>query len=186
MDLNEYWNKIQQGDEKALEALFKYLNGPLYRYAFYLTEDDFLAEEIVMDVFLKLWQKKDRIKLKSSVKPYLYRCVYNHAINSLLSLNKQKSGTNNLISGSTWDELMDRIGSDENIIEKIEAKETEISLLKIIETLPEQCREIFKLSRLEYKSNKEIAIHFKISENTVKVQIFRALNKIKEKFFPKK
>lgn len=185
MSINDYWNKIQSGDEKALEELFRETFNILVRYAFYLTEDTCIAEEIVQDVFIRIWQKKDNISLKGPIKSYLYRAVHNQAINTLLSLNTQKSKSYTLRTGLSWNEIADTFETEEFIIEKIEAKETEESILKMIESLPQQCREIFILSRFENRSYKEIAYTFKISENTVKTQIYRALSKIKEKLFRK-
>lgn len=183
MNLNEYWNGIQQDDEGALERLFNQTYENLCQYAFYITENRFLSEEIVQDVYLKIWQGRHKLLIKGSFRSYLYKSVHNHSINAILSQKSKKSSVNRLLSGESWQVIVEWLEFDDYIIERIETSDTEKIVTEVIKKLPEQCRKIFELSRYEDKSNKEIAHHLKISENTVKTQIYRALNKIKESLF---
>lgn len=185
MKLDEYWLQIKEGNEKALEQLFKETYENLRKYALYLTENILLAEEIVQDVYLKIWQSRKKINVKGSFRAYLYRTVHNYAINGILSQNTRKSSVHKIYSGDNYIELTEKLDFDDYIIEKIEAKETEAAIMQTVHNLPDQCRIIFELSRFTNKSNKEIAIQLKISENTVKTQIYRALNKIKESIVEK-
>ena len=180
MQLNKYWLKIQYGDEKSLEALFKEINSTLCNYAYYLTGDQFAAEEIVQDVFLKIWQNRENIKLSGSLKSYLLKSVRNHSINYLLHKKTKKNTVNKLQPDESWQTIRDIIEDDDFIVEKLEAKDTEKKIKAIVDTLPEHCREVFLLSRIENKTNKEIALSLKISVNTVKTQIYRALTNIKD------
>ncbi|MBN2213143.1 MAG: RNA polymerase sigma-70 factor [Bacteroidales bacterium] len=184
MDLNKYWTGIKQGDEKMLRELFMKMNVALCRYAFCLTEDRFVAEEIVQDVFIKLWQDRGKILIRNSLRSYLYRSVRNSSINAIYSLNTKKAAVNKLLSGESWEIIMNMLDDDDYIIEKIEAKEVEKMINEVIKSLPEQCRKIFEMSRFQNKSRGDIARAFKISENTVKVQIHKALCRIREVLFP--
>ena len=183
MDLNHYWHRIREGDEKAFEELFREINLPLCRYAYSLTEDRFTAEEVVQDVFLKIWMSRGRLLIKGSFKSYLFQSVHNRAVNLLVSQKTKKTSVNRLISGESWLYIMDYLDIDEFIIEKLEAKETEVRINQVVEKLPEKCREIFRMSRYEGKTNKQIARHYGISEHTIKTQIYRALERIKKALY---
>ncbi len=182
MNLNKYWTGIQDGDEKSLEGLFKEMHSPLFYYSIYLTENQFIAEEIVEDVFIKIWQDRNKINLKGSLRAYLYKAVRNHSINFLIKKKTKKYAVHQLMDEENWNNMQEHIYTDDFIIEHIEAKETEARLNTIIDYLPERCKMIFLLSRFEGKSNNEIADMLKISPNTVKVQIYRALEIISSFF----
>ena len=182
MNLNKYWPGIQDGDEKSLEGLFREIHGSLFYYSYYYTEDQFIAEEIVQDVFIKIWQDRNKINLKGSLSAYLYKAVRNHAINFLIHKKTKKYAVHQLTAEENWTSMQEVLDIDDFIIEHIEAKETEARLRAIIDDLPEQCKKIFLLSRFEGKSNNEIAALLKISVNTVKAQIYRALEIIRKIF----
>ena len=180
MYLNKYWQGICEGDEKALEALFREINKSLFYYALYLTEDYATSEEIVQDVFVKIWQDRHRIVIKGSLKSYLYKSIRNHAINILIHKKTKKFSVNRIMPGNIWEVMQEILDAEDHIVEKIEAGETEKKIRAIIDGLPEQCRRVFILSRFEDKSNTEIAIQLKISANTVKTHIYRALELIRK------
>jgi len=183
MYLNKYWNGIREGNEKSLNELFREINSSLYYYAYYITEDHVVSEEIVQDVFIKIWQDRNKIKINGSLKSYLYKATRNQSINHLIHKKTKKYAVNILFPENNWHTLEDVCDSEDYIIEKIEAKETENTIKKIIDTLPAQCRRVFLLSRFEEKSNPEIAIQLKISVNTVKTHIYKALDLIKKELY---
>jgi RNA polymerase sigma-70 factor (ECF subfamily) len=88
-----------------------------------------------------------------------------------------------LVSDEIWQYLKDYSYFNDNIIEKLEADDSEKLIDRIIETLPEQCKEIFKLSKHKSLTNIEIAQQLNISVSTVKTQIYRALEIIREDYF---
>lgn len=180
MELNKFWKGIQEGDEKSLEGLFREINASLSVYAAYLIEDDAVAEEIVQDVFLKIWQDREKLLIKGSLKAYLYKSVKNKAINILIQNKTKKSSVNKLLSNESWQYIQETFDFNDYIIEKLEADEIMERIREIIKTLPEQCRRIILLSRFENKSNKEIAMNLRISEHTVKAHIYKAMESIKK------
>jgi RNA polymerase sigma-70 factor, ECF subfamily len=182
MELNKFWQGIQEGDEKSLEGLFREVNSRLCCYAEFLLDDQVIAQEVVQDVFLKIWQDRERILIKGSLKSYLYKAVKNKVINVLIQSKTKKASVNKLLSGESWQVIQDNVECNEFIIEKIEARETSEKIMDTVNKLPEQCRKIFIMSRFENKSNKEIAIRLKISEHTVKAHIYKALESIKKIF----
>jgi RNA polymerase sigma-70 factor, ECF subfamily len=179
-DFNSYWQKTKNGDEKAFESLFKEINSSLCYYALQITNDQFIAQEIVQDVFLKLWQNRQDIIITGSVKAYLYVFTHNLAINSLIRNNTRKNSVSKLISNDLWNNIETTLEMNPFLLEKLEAEDTNMLIEKTISELPQQCREIFTLSRFDNKTNKEIATLFKITESTVRSHIFKALEKIEE------
>lgn len=128
-------------------------------------KDTQVAEEIVQDVFLKIWESPENLEKILSLKSYLYRSVINASINYV---NRQKS----------IDEHHKKIAldfTDEYLIELDEENELIILLHLEIEKLPAQCKKIFKLNRFEHLKYKQIASILGISERTVENHIANAL-----------
>ena len=155
--------------EAAFEKLFRQLYEELYYHAcryLWRRED---AEEVVQDVFVRLWEKRMELQISTSVKAYLYTAVRNRAINHLNSRWAKESH----LSLESFDNLT--VGNEE-----APDQEALIRLLQqAITTLPEQCRIIFQLSRQSGLTYDEIAEELGISRETVKSQVKIALRKLR-------
>ena len=185
ISMEALWKKVQQGDLSAFEALYGEFFPGLCQYAFQLLNDRFLAEEITQDIFLKLWETRHQVFSQGhSLKGYLYSITHNQCMNILKKSRTQKRSFSRLLSSDEWTYISERYGFDEYLIEKIEVEETVALIEQIVEQLPDQCREIFRLSRDEEKSNKEIAQQMGLSESTVRVQLYRAIQKIQNALLP--
>lgn len=175
----ELIESIKTGNQKSFELVFKTYYPRLCTYAFDYTRQLETAEDLVKDFFLHFWNNRENLEIKTSLSGYLFRSVHNQCVNYLQREKKKKleifSDNLDLIELKLKQPL-----TADYPIGNLLAKETENHILEIIEKLPDQCREIFKLSRFENLSHKKIAQKLHISENTVKVQIYRALKKIKE------
>jgi RNA polymerase sigma-70 factor (ECF subfamily) len=127
---------------------------------------------------MKLLEKRETLIISESVSSYLFRSVKNACINYLTREKNRK----NTISENEISWLNLKINypvSDKYPLSELIGRELEDKIRTEIEKLPEQCREIFFMSRFEDLSHKEIAEKLGISENTVKVQIYRALIKLR-------
>lgn len=175
----ELIQSIRKGNSTSFELVFKTYYPKLCTFAFGYTRQLESAEDIVKDFFVKLWTDRETLNITSSLSGYLFHSVRNACINYLqrdISRNKSLS----------LDEI-DRLGikvnepmSQNYSLEKIYAEELESRIMIEIGRLPEGCKEIFRLSRFENLSHKEIAAKLNIAENTVKVQIYKALKRIKK------
>lgn len=174
-ELDYLWNAVQLGDEKAFDFLVKDQYSGLCNFANRILSNLPDAEEVVQDAFVKLWQNKDLITLKSSLKSYLYQTVHNLAINKLEHFKTNKFQPNKTVSQEQWQQLHNSYIVDDTIVQLLEASETEELIRKAINKLPEKCREVFCLSRYEQLSYEEISDKLQLSQNTIRVQIFRAL-----------
>ena len=180
LNLEYYWQKAIKGDEIAFEKIFKMIFPNLCFYVSQITNDIFSAEEIVQELFIKIWQNKSKINIQGPVKTYLYQSAHNQAVNYILHQKTLKRQVHKPASDDVWKEITENFESNAFLIEKLEADDTEKRINAVIENLPDQCRQIFMLSKFENKSNDEIAQQMGISVNTVRTQIYRAIEKIKE------
>jgi RNA polymerase sigma-70 factor (ECF subfamily) len=179
--LDYLWNRIQAGDEKAFDSVFRELYPVLLSFTFRMIRKMPDAEETVQDAFIILWKNRNLIDIKGSLKSYLYQMVHNLSLNKLehFKTNKFLPNNNTLDSGQ-WDKIVDSYTVNDDLIEMIESRDTESIISKAIEKLPQKCQEIFILSRFDNLGYEEISKRLNISENTIRVQIFRALKVIAE------
>ncbi|WP_298551364.1 RNA polymerase sigma-70 factor [uncultured Parabacteroides sp.] len=144
-------------------------------YAYRFVGDWQAAEDITQDVFMSLWEKKENIDFNDPIKPYLYRAVYNRSINYLNSALMQKR-----IEGiDTIDELINQEILGYNQHDTLLLKEITDEINRFVDTLPPQCRTVYKLSREKNLRNKEIAAQLEISEKAVEKHISKALSEIR-------
>lgn len=157
----------QQGDDSAFEAIYKKYALLLLAQAMRKTNDRVIAEELVHNTFITLYkQRKDAARLQS-LGAYLCTILKNKILDHYKHESVVKKYENFLAT---------RPAREEPSIETLlEVKELETLLMDNIEKLPAQCKKIFKLSRMENLTNKEIAARLQISENTVEQQMRKAL-----------
>src|SRR4028118_1080130 len=154
-------------DEKVFEQVFKTHFKALHSYAYTILKDDAIAEEMVQNVFFKLWEKKEQLDIQTSLKAYLYKAVYHESLN-YLKHQKVKSVHQAYAMHSTdyTSNLADK---------KLLQGELENKLQMAMNDLPEQCRTIFQLSRFEELKYREIADTLGLSIKTVENQMGKAL-----------
>ncbi|MCD4792776.1 MAG: RNA polymerase sigma-70 factor [Bacteroidales bacterium] len=160
---------------KEFEQLFKEYYTGLCFFALRYTEDKEAAEEVVQDVFYTLWEKREKITIKTSVKSYLHIAVRNKCLQKINHLKvKQK-----YLKAVNEQDKISTIRPDDNLIynESIEIFNEALS------KLPEKCRTIFKMSRFEGLKYKEIAFELSISVKTVEAYITKALKHFR-RYFP--
>ncbi len=168
--------KIKQNNSKTISKEyfdFLYQNNytPLCRYAFYITNQKEVAEEIVQEVFLNIWEKRKKLHFESDPKSYLYISVRNYAYSKIKQLNKYR-----------FSEVIPDI--DLETVTTFNDSAFLEQLYLAIKHLPEKCREIYCLKHLEGLTYKEIASYLSISEKTVESQVYNALVKLRLKLIP--
>ncbi len=146
----------------------------LYLHLLKMLDDEDDAKDVVQEVFTSLWNNFDTISIHTSFTSYLYSSVRNRAINYLAHKKV-------VISYEKAEELRDVHFSNAPDVFLIE-KELAFQINSEIDNLPPKMAAIFKKSRLENKSYKEIAEELDIAENTVKKQVSRALHQLRQKF----
>lgn len=145
---------------------------PLCNYAYTFVQDRDEAEEIVQSAFLSVWEKRESIEIRTSLKSYLYTMVRNACLNVIKHEKiKQKH---------IGEELATAERSYDSVSQRVNSSELETRIQVSMEKLPEQCRLIFKLSRFEELKYAEIADQLNISVKTVENQIGKALKIMRE------
>ena len=177
----ELVDAIKNGDIHSFELLFKAHYSRLCNYSFGIVRQQHVAEDVVKDFFVKLWENRVGLNIKTSLFSYMMRSVYNGSINYL----RRHKSKETYIEEDKKAELMIEIVEDiEHPLSKLFLSEVQEIFSETVEKLPGKCREIFLLSRNEGLSHKEIARNLHISENTVKVQIYNALLVLKKAMAP--
>jgi RNA polymerase sigma-70 factor, ECF subfamily len=174
------WSLIKLGDEKAFETLFDQIYSGLCIFANRFLHNVPEAEETVHDVFIGLWQNREKMVVTGSIKTYIYHSVYNNALNKLKHFQTLKYQPNKTTDPDLWKKIHNTYAIDDALIQMIESEETEELLQKAIDNLPEKCKEVFLLNRYEGFTYKEVADKLNLSQNTVRVQIFRAVDILRE------
>lgn len=168
MEPDNTWCNIQQKDIKIFESYYKEHYKSFFLMACKYLKDATLAEEVVNDVFIKLWEDGDNIEIRISLKSYIYKAIINRSINMLQKIKKEQK---------LQEELYFNFEPSYELM-KIEDNELEIRLYAAIANLPQQCRKVFELSRFERLKQQEIADQLGISIKTVKNHITHALKEL--------
>jgi RNA polymerase sigma-70 factor (family 1) len=161
----------------GLELLFKNYYKQLWRFAKEILKNTDAAEDAVQDVFIKFWEKRNQINITTSLKAYLFTAVRNTCFNQL------KASERNVWLDDTSIQY-DMKNSSPDAISNIAGKELEQKIATAIEALPPRCGLVFKLSRFENKSYKEIAEIMDISVKTVDNQMGKALMLMRQQLAP--
>ncbi len=132
------------------------------------------AEDIVQDVFVELWRRRDTIEMGDQILAFLYRSVYSKAINLLK--HKMVEGNYTAAMENIYKRKMEYYQPDHSeVIKRIEDQELRKEIQNAINELPDKCKEVFKLSYLHDMKNKEIADILGISLRTVEAHMYKAL-----------
>lgn len=166
-------NQLMSRNELAFERAFKRWFQSLHTYAFTIVRDDYEAEEIVQQVFCKLWERADGITISGPVSAYLYRAVYNESMNFL---KHQKVKARHRLYVAHQSKQEQQAFNDGLTSEALERKYTDA-----LQELPEQCRTVFQLSRFDHLKYREIADRLDISVKTVENQMGKALKILRNK-----
>ena len=158
--------RFRKGDMDSFRKIYESHSKSLYRFAFSYLKDSFEAEEIVQDVFLKVWEKREEVDEQKSFTSYLYRITVNKVFNELKHRVVKKKYEQRALQ---FDQI-----TNETPESSIQFQELNTKLEKLLTELPEQQRNIFILSRVKGQSNAEIAQAMSLSIRTIENQIYRA------------
>ena len=169
----ELTDLIKAGDQNAFTEIYNRFQGVLYLYACKITRDDDIAEDLVQELFINLWDKRQSLNFTSSVSSYFYAAVRYKFFDLV---DKQKVRTDYL---QNMQFLLDQGSCDTD--NYMDEKELSATIENAVSELPGKMRAVFLLSRKNNLSNKEISEQLGIAEKTVKNQLSMALKALKVK-----
>ena len=164
---------LAKKDEAAFEQVFKTYFKNLHAYACTILKDEDEAEEMVQQVFFKLWDRAENLSFNGPIAAYLYRAIHNECLN-YIKHQKVRSNHQLYVAHSMKNQ-------SEHAQGRVLGKELEARYKKALEELPEQCRLIFQLSRFGDMKYREIADELNISIKTVENQMGKALKILRQK-----
>lgn len=168
----------QNGEDYAFEQLYKRYAVRLLATAMSKTNNRGLSEEIVQETFMMLFSRKKTSNLILNLPAFLHTSVKHKVIDYY---RREK-----LVKKHEENSFFSRTETDNSTLQGIEYRELEQQLAFQVEKLPLRCKSVFVLSRSQYLSNKEIARHLDISENTVEQHMRKALRLLRNYFFSHK
>lgn len=168
----EITGRIRNGDKGQFELLFRSSYVSLVRYAKKLIKDQDTAEEIVQDLFFRLWHDREKLNIESSLNGYLFRSVHNKCLHHI----EHKK----VVDRHAGEMLLHQTEDQESPSDILQYKELQAKIAAILEKLPERCGQIFYLSRFEGLKYTEIAEKLSISVKTVESNMGKALKEFRK------
>lgn len=165
----ELLSRLEKGDMQAFDELYWKYQKAVYRNVYKLTRDSVIAEDIVQEVFIGLWEKRSTIDTGRSVAGWLFVSSYNRSINALKKKLKESlvyKASDQTDTKSEYDQAISDMQL--NVLEKA------------ITELSPQKRRVFELCKLQGRSYEEAATELKISKHTVKEYLSAAISFIKD------
>ena len=164
--------RIKEGDVGQFEKIFRHYYTPLCMYAFSITGRKDIAEEIIQELFYKIWKDREQLSIYSSLKNYLYGAVKNQSLQYLEHLSVHRKYEENRLNCGDETDLSPQ--------ELLEYQELEELVTTILKKMPERRRRIFLLHRMEGKKQKVIADMLSISLKTVEAEMTKAYRTLRQ------
>jgi RNA polymerase sigma-70 factor (ECF subfamily) len=167
---------LRSGRESAYRQLFEQYYQRLVVFAHRYLEDLESARDIVQDLFVDLYDSRHSVSIQTSLKSYLFSAVKNRCLNQVKHEQVKEKHRNMSRSEANV--------TDPELEEIMDAVELEARVYDIVSKLPEKCRQIYIMSRVDGKRNSEIADELNLSVRTVETQISKALKSLKDSLLP--
>ncbi len=164
--------RLKKGEKEAFQELFNLYAPKIYRFAVSYLKNKSDAEELLQDVFLKIWEKRENLDPAQNIKAYLFKITVNSIYDFVRKKNIEKAfsdfSKHNYPSGSesSWHEIIWN-----EMLSKLD---------HLVSKMPDQRRKIFTLSKEDGLTNQEIAQKLNLSKRTVENQLYRAIHFLKE------
>lgn len=160
--------QLRSGNRVAFEEIFNRYWNRLFAYAYKIYEDEALCEDMVQEIFIRLWERSGELSV-SNLEGYLFRAVKYKLANSIRDLKFTVQHTD-VLSGLP---AMPAVNG------QMEYQELEKEVFVLVDQLPHRCKQVFRLSRVDSLTNTEIAEKLDISVRTVETHISNALKYLK-------
>lgn len=174
---NDLLTRFAAGDERAYDHIFRLLYKPLCFFAYKILSDQAGAEDLVQDALLKCWQRRSSFESMAKIRAFLYVSVRNACLDALEHQKVVRKHEQLLASHPAI--------TEQHMLDTIMQAEVVARVFEMVDTLPEQCRKVIKMTFEEGKSAKEIADELGVTPSTVSNQKMRGLILLKKRLSDK-
>lgn len=171
LDNSELLARLRKGDEAAFDVIFRAWYAPLVRASESIVRSRAIAEEVVQDVMLELWKRRESLAADTSAQAYLFQAARNRSLNHVRHERVAREGQ----PYATRSEAVDPTAHS-----RVVEDEMAVAVKRAVDGLPDRCREVFELSRTHGLRYSEIATVLGISVKTVEAQMGKALRVLRE------
>ncbi len=165
----ELLRAMASGDKNALVLLYHRYWQRLFLAAHNVLKDKAACEDIVQEAFLQLWQRRETLQVHTSLEAYLFSTI-RYSVFHYIKKERARAGVFEQLTSRLYNATPEEIVTEKNI---------RVRVADVVEALPDKCREVYRLSREEQLSHREIADRLNISTKTVENQLTIALKKIR-------
>jgi len=160
--------RLKNGDMLAFDQVYEIYSHKLFSFVFKILKDETDADDIVQEVFVKIWESRDKLKDHKLLNSYIFTIAYNHSISLIRKRISNKKYMDHLKNSSV-------IQTTPTTINEIEYNELASKVEKLIANLPERQKQVYILHREKGLTYPEIAEQMGISKNTVENHMVKAL-----------
>jgi len=173
----KYFHNIEQlkaGSKDAFRGLFNEYGPKIFAFALSYLKNKADAEELLQEVFLKLWEKRTNLDASKNIKSFLFKICINQIYDLIRKKNVEQAFVN-----FSWQNNPSGV---DNTWQDVVYHEMQDNLQRYIADMPNQMQRVFRLSKEDGLSNEEIAKALNLSKRTVENQLYRAISILKTKF----
>lgn len=170
VDNGEVTEQLRTGNLKTFEMIFNQYYHPLVQYGNTFMKDLDEAEDVVQQVFVSVWEKRESTEIHTSLRALLYKAVHNACLNRI----KQQKVRRDYVQSEV------HVRQEASAFDHLQEKELKQKIEDAVSLLPEQCAKIFRMSRFEQLKYQEIADQLGLSVKTVENQMGKALKLMRE------
>ena len=174
--------RLKEGDEKSLESVMSLYQKRLFNFALLYVHSEYVAEEIVNDVFIALWNKKEDLRDTDNILSYLLIITKNLCLNYLRKERLELVDIDSLTEEQIYQRGNMGVLEDE-VMNNLLYEDCTNKIYTILKKLPPKTREIFLMSRQDGKKNREIAAEMNLLEKSIEYHITKALGEIRKGIF---
>lgn len=172
VDFSDYFSSPDSNRERAFEAIYDRFEAPLYRYVYSKVKVKEVSEEIIQEIFINLWIKRDSLRIDTSLEGWLFGAAKHKILTHIKSQNVRERYAANFA-------LFVAGRFDNSSEELLELKDVQKAIEESISELPKKCQIAFRLSRMQHEPTQRIAEHMNISKRTVENYISIALKHLR-------
>ncbi|MGC9355753.1 MAG: RNA polymerase sigma factor [Mariniphaga sp.] len=163
---------LRKGDMAAFDAIYNTYCYKLHEFVFMFLKQQEDAEEIVQEVFIKIWESRGKIDIYASFESFLFTIAYNSTMSLLRKRMRETKSREYLKS-------LQQVSAAEQVIDEIQYKELKQKVESLLKQLTPRQEEIYRLSREEHLTHEEIAKKLNISESTVNNHLVKTMKFLK-------